>query len=263
MVETKTKSSRYLVLDVAGGDRVRALAEESALGDRDLDAIEARLGSAELDPGEAAALALALGRAGRPRSSGALQALRRRLEGMGRPAEAHAVTLALDLLAARPPVRVERADLGYRHHDVALGVELFVEDPLAAHWHARGRWGPPIRPDLERAPIFAQGPGLVDRLTAFAEDGGIVVVGFEPRWRFSAPLPPLRLTRAGVSRDAGLRSLSRWSQVDSVGVVAQGTKQCAAYEVSGEPVEILPPKPSIPTEDLVDLMGRLLKRSRS
>lgn len=255
---------RYLVREIPADALFGAIAEEASLRDADLDALEARLESSEAtDPGELSAIALAVGRAGRRRSAGPLQRARARLESLGRPVEAQAVTLAMDLLRPRPlPARVSRADSGYVHRDITGGIELFVEDPVAAHWHAKGRWGPPLRPDLDRTPLAATSARGVDGLAAEALDGGLVVVCFKPRRLLGGPQAPLRLTRAGLARDPNLRTLVRWSQVRSVGVVVRGWTRSAAFEVEGEPLEILPPHPSLDVDALVELMTVLLETER-
>ncbi len=249
--------STQLVLDLSEARLFFAVAEEASLNDPGLDALEAELADPATEKERAAALALTLGRAGRGSSVGALAQLAAKMPPFS--PHARAVRLAMDLLPLYPSPRVERADAGYRHTD-ADGHVLYVEDRLAAHWHAQGRWGPPLRPDLSRAPLYA-GPGVSEEsLAEAALDGRIVVVTFRPH---KDPEAPLRLTRAGFSRDPALASLVRWSSVRSLGLVEHRGKRRAAYETKGAPVVSLPDGPSLAVDSLLALMGRLLKQSRA
>lgn len=252
-------SSRYFVCEIHEDARIRAIAEEASLRDRDLDEIEARLDSAAADPAELAALALTLGRAGRSSSVHALTKLARRLEAAGHQAEAQVVALAEALLARRPdPEAVTRADAGYRFEGAP---PLYVDDPLAAHWHHRDKWGPPLRPDPAQLHRLAGPDDTAGPLLQVVRDGGVVVVCFE-RKPMVPPAPPLRIVLAGVSRDPGLRTLQRWARVTSVGTVRRWRRSHGAFEVTGDGVTVLPGKPRLPTAEVVELMGRLLEAAR-
>jgi hypothetical protein len=246
-----------LAVEIASDRMVGAIAEESALEDRDLDSIEVRLGH-ETDRGMLAALSLTLGRAGRASSARALGAVRARL---GDSVEARAVSLAIELLSIEPPPHLERAELGYRRIDPFTQEELFIEDPLAAHWHHERRWGPPIRLD-HTCPAFLAHESSSDAY-ARIRAGEIAVVTFEANRLFAPIHPALRLARCGFTTDASLRNVVRWSRVRSVGVAESRFARRAAYEIAGEAVATLPGRPVIGTEALVELMTRLLKSARS
>lgn len=256
-----TSSSRYLALEVPDDQLLAYLAQEGGLRDVGLDALEAQLHDESLDPGELAAVALTVGRMGRPSSRDPLTKLKLRLEAAGAPDEALAVDLALRVLALRPPGSVVRADEGYRMQ--VEGGTLYVEDPVAGHWHRAGRWGPPLRPDLERSPVLARGSGRADEWYEAAADGRLVVITFRPA-RFSRTVEPaLRVTRAGFARDPGLETLVRWSSLESVGRLSGRGRERVGYQVRGEEGFGLPPMPSIPVPELLSLMERLLKAARS
>lgn len=245
--------SVYLTLEIPDDERLLAIARETQINDPQLAGIAEVLG--QLDPEEGAAAALSLARAGDRRHRAVLRTYREALGAKGHDAEARAVRIGEGLIELRPPDWVERADLGYRMLDPHDGVSVFVEDPLAAHWHGQLRWGPGIRPDLERAPYLARPSDDASGLVARTEDGGVVLVCFHGRRR----APPLRLTRAGFARDPALRGLTRWSTVRSLGR-SGGT---LAYEVAGEPPVRLPQEAFLPVSLLEGFMARLLKRSRS
>lgn len=252
---------RYLALEVPDEELLGSIAQEAALTDLGLDALEAQLTAPGLDPGEAAAVALTVGRAGRARSRTGLEALRAQLVAAGHEDEAWAVSLASALLAPRPGAVVERAEEGYR---MTVGTtRLYVEDPVAAYWHRRGRWGPPIRPDVDRPPTLLRGPGRVDAAMGQARDGAVLLVTFAPRRWLGAAEPPLRLCRAGLSRRPDLGGLVRWSEIGSLGRLEDDRGARVAWAgPDGAPVG-LPERPSIPAEDLLTLMERLLKDARS
>lgn len=254
------KSNRYLVLEVPEEQMLGYLAQEGGLTDVALDALQAQLAEPELDPGEAAAIALTVARAARPSSMAVLTELRARLETAGRVDEALAIRLAQELLPLRPSDAVERADKGYRI--VFEDVELFVEDPVAGNWHRSNRWGPPLRPDVERAPVLARGAGNADAYYQAAADGQIVVLTFTPGRFFGRAQPALRLTRAGFARAADLSDLVRWSQVESLGMLTRNNNERVAFTQTGQPPQGLPERASIPTAELLGLMERLLKRAR-
>ncbi len=254
------KAHRYLALEVPDDQLLAYLAQEGGLTDVALDALEAQLDDAELDAGEAAAIALTVARAGRDSSRSCLSRLANRLKS-SHPSEAEAVRLAEAILALRPAQNIERADSGYRMH--VDGEVVFVEDPVAAHWHRAGRWGPPIRPDLERAAVMARGDGRSDEWYQAAADGRVVVVTFEPRRFIGPPQDPLRLTRCGLSRDADLQHIVRWSEVESLGTWCRDGQERVGFTRRGREAEGLPLRPSIPPGDLLEVMERLLKQSRS
>lgn len=255
---TAEVESLYFARHIPDDERIRAIAEEAALTDRDLDGIEARMLASD-DAGEVTALALTIARCGRRSSAKALRAARQHAT---TTVDQTVLDLALELLTPRPrPAYLQRADEGYRFTPGG-GVELFVEDALAAYWHHRDRWGPPLRPHLDGRWSAAGQGDRVEALAADALDGGIIVVTFQPGRLFGGPQPALRLTCAGFARDAALRSMVRFGDLSSVGVVTKRKRRLVAYEVRGEALTILPPKPSIPVDDLVALMGRLLQRAR-
>ncbi len=254
-------SSVYLSLEVRDDQLFGAIAAEAALGDPGLDAIERELLAVPLDPGRVASLGLTLGRAGRASSGPALSAARARLEAAGHPREARAVALAEALLEARVPAAVERAERGYRHAPPGAPA-LFVEDPIAAHWHQRDRWGPPIRPARERPGVLATPGADLAALLGPPLDGRVLLVPFRPSRLARRPAPVLRLTRAGFARTADLSDLVRWSAVRSVGRLHAGRSERAACETTAGRVDF-PPRAAVPLERLLELMGRLLKQSRS
>lgn len=256
--------TRHLALEVPELERLRALVEEASLRDADLDALERRI-EVEIgaEPGLLAAWALVLGRAGDGARAETLARLEARLTAMHLPEHAAAVRLALALLRSHPQrAGVERADAGYRYQDAPRRVTLYVDDPIAALWHGKGRWGPPIRPDRDRPPRLARASDAVEDLAAVAEEGGVVVVCFDAG-RYRAPEPPLRLTLAGFARDAELSTLIRWSAVRSIGEVMGGRSSQAAIETKEPPLLVLPERAAVPANSLIALMSRLLKSARS
>jgi hypothetical protein len=255
-------AAHYLTLKIPDDQLFGAIASEGALTDPQLDGIEAELLEGPLDPGRIAALALTLGRAGRPSSREALARAEARLAGAGHLREAAALRLAQALSSTQVPAAVERADRGYRFVDPERSEVLYVEDPLAAHWHQRDRWGPPLRPARERPAVWAGPRDELHPLLGAALDGRVVVVSFRPLFWQREVAPALRLTRAGLSRSADLGDLVRWSRVLSVGSAASRFGESAAYETRDGRVT-LPERPSLPLPALLELMGRLLKQSRS
>lgn len=255
-------TASYVRLDVPEASLLRAVTEEASITDADLEELEDRLLHGGLEPALMGSLALTIARAGRPKSSWALKSARSKLASQHHPAEVRILDLALDLVQASPPARLERAEAGYRWTPGAEDDALFVEDPIAAYWHLRGRWGPPLRPDPSRAPLVAAEPGPIEPWLAEIEAGGTVLVCFRPRWPWTEPEAPLRLVRAGFARNTALDVRVRWSLVGSVGKVTRGGRARAAYEVHGEPRETLPNDPAIGVDALVALMAKLVERAR-
>ena len=256
--------ARHLALEVPETQRLLALVEEAALRDADLDLIERRLETGhELDAGLLAASALVVGRIGDLTRVPALERLAARLDAQRKFDHASAVRLAMGLCHPRPErVGVERADSGYRFVEPHRGTVLYVSDPLASIWHGRGRWGPPLRPDRDRAPRLAKAGDQLESLLAFAEEGGVLVICFSPP-RYGAPEPPLRLCLAGFGRDAELSGLVRWSSIRSIGQVMGRRGDRAAIETRELPLLVMPESPQFPEKELLELMGRLLKSARS
>jgi hypothetical protein len=254
-------TSAYVAIEIPDDELIRAIAHEASFTDLDLDELEKRVLSPSIDPAEAAGLSLAIARAAAPSSLPVLKIVATRLLQETRPLESKALALALELALIRPPPHLERAERGYKRTGPSTGEVFFVEDPIAAHWHRLGRWGPPLRPDLDRAPLHA-GPGIgVDRVLAAIRDGAIAIVTFRAPRHALTPHAPLRLLRAGLARDPSLATLVRWSAVSSVGSVGGRHGERAAFEKQGA-LEVLPAEPSIGAEDLVALMTRLLQDAR-
>jgi hypothetical protein len=256
MTAAPSLEQRLFALEIPDETRLGAVAAEAALRDADLDALEAQLAETEADVGARLGAAFQLARAGRRRSGPVLAAFRREVLQRGLADEGKVLNAALDLLALHPPARLERADRGYRWRDDVT--ELFIEDPLAEHWHGAGRWGPPIRPDLERPPRFFGPNGDFDELLAFAKDGGVLVVTFRPPapWRDAAPA--VRVTRAGFARDAALTTLVRWADLASLGWMEEGAERAVAYEVRGETERALPPAPACGSDELMRMFEALV-----
>lgn len=262
MSEPEEGSSQYLVLEIPDEELLFAIAEDGRLDDRALDALESEIRDPGCDSGWAAAVALTIGRSGRGSSVGVLSALRQRLATSGHETEALAVALAIELLRPRPGSQVERADSGYRFVDAQSGQEVFVEDPIAAHWHRQGRWGPPIRPDHQRSLLVLKPQTELEGALAFAREGGIVLATVRPDW-LGRPAAPLRITKAGLARDPQLSALTRFSRLRSVGVVERRGRSRLAYEPRGEALVVLPEAEAWPAAQLADLLGRLLNDARS
>lgn len=248
----------YYALEIADDRLLGAIADEQNLTDSGLDAMEAAALEAE-DPHHAAALALAVARAGRRSSGRTLASLRRRLLEHGHAEAARAVEIGMDLLPLQPPHRLERAERGYRWTPPGDegAPEVYVEDPLAAHWHAAAAWGPPLRPNLEM-PAFLWRRADDAQALRHTSEGGVVVVLF--REGLSGAPPALRLTRAGFARDAALQSLTRWAEIDGLGFM-EGRRRQAAYEVQGR-AHALPADPEPGTEALFEFMRRLSRLGR-
>lgn len=267
-------SSHLLALELPEEALLMGIAREGSLGDADLDVLEATLLDPEVDPHEAAGAALALGRAGRRTSAEALSALAAAHRAAGRIALAEAARLALELLELPPPGWIERAESGYRRTDPDDGSVLYVEDPLAAYWHRRDRWGPPIRPRVEEPDVVAEsdaGEDLAGWVDA-AEEGRLVAVRVagEPSGRWLRDrLPALRrpegrlyLTRAGWARTRSLEDLVRWSRLRSLGFVGRGRRRRVAYEVGEEAAVALPAPLDLAPGTLHALCAELAERAR-
>ncbi|NJK90299.1 MAG: hypothetical protein HC923_13540, partial [Myxococcales bacterium] len=181
----------YFVLEVPESNQVGALAQEAALVDPVLDELELQLADRTIPVDARLALAFQLGRAGRRSSGKALAALRAELVESDHPTAAQLLLVTMDLLPIRPVSRLERADGGYRW--TSGSTQIFVEDAIAAQWHAIGRWGPPIRPDLDRAPRFFGSVARASEMKAHAVDGGILVVTFRSLGAMSRREPALRI----------------------------------------------------------------------
>jgi hypothetical protein len=254
---TAAGGSLYLALELADSERLGAIAQEGSLDDAQLDALERAL--PELDPSEGAATAFTLARAGRRSTGPLLHALRHRLLGEGQTDVAQAMVVAMELLPLRPGPKLSRAEAGYRWLDPETGSEVFVEDPLAAHWHAAGRWGPPIRPWLDTAPLWFDDRVALEDAVSAARDGRVVVCTFSTPFGRSAP-SALRLTRAGLARDAGFSSMIRWSEVRSLGWVESGDQRRVGFEAGA--LHELPRDPSGGAPRLMALMQTLADRGR-
>lgn len=287
------RPSRFLRLSMPDEALLMGVAEEGALSDVDLDAIEASLDEGTLEPEESAALALVLGRAGRPSSADALRRLHGGLERSGSVALSAAALLALDLLAAPPRGRVERAEAGYRFTDPRDGAHVYVEDGLAAYWHRRGVWGPPVRPRVEARDREASGSGALEEWLSEVLDGRLVRVDFRPgpldgrllrvpgarrlferdrlqRWAARVGLReawtgsegPLYVMRAGISRDRALATLVRWPDIRSLGLVEGRLRRRIGFERRDGRLEVLPAGPSVPADELLALLRAVADRAR-
>lgn len=250
-------SGAYLALEVPDDQLIGAIAEEQSVGDAALDGLERAALTAD-DPLQSAAWALAIGRCGRRESGPVLQSLRAHLVDRKAPEAVQAIELAMDLLPMLPPERLERAERGYRWTPPGAEEAVYIEDPLAAHWHAQGAWGPPLRPNLELPPRLGHEDGI--ELLAHADRGGVVVVLL--RGPSGRPEPALRLCRAGFARDAALHTLVRWSQVEGMGFMdGPAGSRTVALEVDGR-IQALPPTRAGSAERLSELMQALARRGR-
>lgn len=190
---------------------------------------------------ERAALALTLARAARARD----RVLLARVAAESSGPEGLALHLA-SALGTLAPLAVERADGGYRYR--RGGETLYVEDPVAAHFHAAGRWGPPLRPNPDRSPRLAR--GAPDALVREVLDGGVVVAPVRSEGMY---LPALRILRAGITRDAALKSIVRWPDIAGFGRVGDRI----AYEPrAGDPV-LLGESPALGADGLLELLTRV------
>lgn len=246
-------------MEIADDQRVGAIAQEEALVDSALDEMEQRL--LEADPRESAALALTLARAGRKGSGASLARLRSRLLREHENDLAKAVLVAMELLPLRPGRKLERADSGYRWTDDATGEEIFVDDPLAAHWHALHRWGPALRPRIDAVGLFFGSDTAESEAMDAVRDGRVVLVTFESM-NPARPHSALRMCKAGFARDAGLQTMTRWSELRSLGWMTDGNERLLAFEpLQGEPQE-LPSRPSCGVESLLSLMNTIANIAR-
>jgi hypothetical protein len=219
-----------------------AVAQEAGITDPALDGIAEDLADPELAPDRRAQLALTMARAGRAEDRAVLASL------SGEGAHGMAYDLARALLAPNP-ANVERADSGYRF--VAGEDVLYVEDPVAAHFHAKGRWGPPLRPDPRGPSRLARGDAstLIDA----AGEGECVIVTLRHE---DARTPAVRVLRAGITRDASLRSIVRWPAITGLGRLGEGV----AYEQGGVPHALGVPD-DLSSEELLALLGGVRARA--
>ncbi|MEQ9498929.1 MAG: hypothetical protein RIT81_18765 [Deltaproteobacteria bacterium] len=218
------------------------MAQEAGITDPALDGIAEDLADSELAPDRRAQLALTMARAGRAEDRAVLAPL------SGEGAHAMAYELARSLLAPNPS-NVERADSGYRF--VSGEDVLYVEDPVAAHFHAKGRWGPPLRAD-PRGP-WRLARGEVSSLIDAASEGECVVVTLR---HDGARTPALRVLRAGITRDASLRSIVRWPAITGLGRMGEGV----AFEQGGAP-HALGVADEFSSEQLLALLGGVRARA--
>ena len=258
MGDSRAQSDAYFALEVPDDALIGSIAHEAALTDAALAGLTVELGRADRASADAASLALTLGRAGWRPAARCIAEREAVAKAQSNP-QARIYALAQALLHLRPSAEVEAAEVGYRFCD-ELGV-LYVEDPIAAHWHHAGRWGPPIRPDLRRSGRHASGPGRHERLVRWAADGGVVVVTFQPRG-MSRPEPPLRLCKAGFARDVSFGDCVRWSSLRSMGRLVMDHGEVAAVQIRGEAPTSFPVHPSVPTDDLLVLMETLSAMGR-
>ena len=223
MTVASPEESRYMARELPESELLPTIIEEANFSDNKIRKLEGLLLlNEELDAGQRACFALTLGRCGWGRSEGALRQLGSSLIKNGHFVEAQAVRLAIQLLAHEPdPKKVERGEEGYQFREPGEPV-LFVEDPVAAHWHRQDRWGPPIRParHLPEKSLseFSTPAHAIDA----AMNGEIVsVTGRKERWLVtrawlwspSSDAPPFRWTR--------VRSMGRHGKSgNSAGVLA-------------------------------------------
>jgi hypothetical protein len=271
-----TAPSRYLAVEIAETELLLDAAREGAATDAQLDGLRAFLQEGEgADPGRLAAAALALGRAGRARDRSSIEALARRASEAGHLHHAAAIRLAADIGACPPPPWVERAEAGYRRTDPVTEEIVYVEDPLAAYWHRRGRWGPPIRPCVEEpGPVLAEVED--EAALAAALDGRLVRVDFAPRglerlgpWLAVSGLAPapaseaaVWLTRAGIARDRALFDLERWSEIRALNIAERRGRRWVAVQ-GPRGLRPLPPSAAVPAERLLGFMDALAQRART
>lgn len=207
-----------------------------------LDALAEELRTEDLTESERASLALTLARAGRPEDRLVLDTLAE----VAGPTTKSVLAMALALGQLRPPASLERADSGYRFE--TPGGALYVEDPVAAHFHAAGRWGPPLRPDPDRTKVATEED--LSAAVGHALAGGVVIVPVRP------PNAALRVMRAGITTDASLRAIVRWPAVKGLGV-AEGRRPEAAYELHPGVPEPVGSSPTMSATAVVTLLSRV------
>ncbi len=218
------------------------MAQEAGITDPALDGIAEDLADPKVAPDRRAQLALTMARAGRAADRAVLASL------SGQGPHGMAFDLARALLAPNPS-NVERADSGYRF--VSGDDVLYVEDPVAAHFHAKGRWGPSLRPDPRGPCRLARGD--VASLIDAASEGECVVVTLRHE---GARTPALRVLRAGITRDASLRSIVRWPAITGLGRMGEGV----AFEQGGAPQALGVPD-DLSSETLLALLGGVRARA--
>jgi hypothetical protein len=253
------QDSLYFSVDVPDAEIIWAIGKEAALDDAAIDSIEAGLRDSEASLAALAASALVLGRCGRKSSKPCLEALR-----LTRFAESQDQAAVLILAAAlidwRPRPWVERADSGYRVK-MSDGRDLFVEDPLAAHWHHAHRWGPPIRPRIDAPFQVVSHPDELDDAVCHALDGGVVVVALRERelWSVRGARSALYISKAGFAYRPDLSDLIRWSQLSSLGSCAHLFGSRIAYRLRNGRLVKIPERSFLPTDMLLAMMTQVMK----
>lgn len=245
-----SEPSRFVSRSVPSDELLPTIIEEANLDDDGIFGIEhLLLTSAELEPEVLLSLCLVLGRCGWNRSEGTLRQMERKYQNSGKEIDAHVVRLALALLDESPGAQnVEQADEGYRFSESGSPT-LFVSDPIAAHWHRQGRWGPPIRPRFDAPVVTLEWPFEVSRTTELILDGRIVEISRDDSY--------CALTRAWFRMGANSLSRIRWNRVRSLGRIRSTKTQTEhlALEVEGSPIIQVP----VFTDD-IDLTEELFRR---
>jgi len=237
-----TSENRCLAREIPETELLNAILEEGNLTDARILGIEAQLLSDDsLDVGQMACLCLVLGRAGWNRSEGILRQMERRFLKKNHGVEAQAARLSIVLLASLPDARkLKRAEGGYLFHESGQP-DLFVEDPLASHWHRQDRWGPPIRGNAPDQDLVSYDSSLGSKAVDAAMSGHwIQIEGQKGLWLVS---------RAGLRKSRNGAALIRWSRVRSIGEMgSNGGSRQLAVEVEGLPPQVI-------TEDAEDSDG--------
>lgn len=230
-----SESSRFVSRYVPSDELLPTIIEEANLDDDGIHEIERLLlTEPSLEPEVISSLCLVLGRCGWNRSQGTLRQIENKCKKMGRTVDAHVVRLAMALLSDSPETGfVERADEGYRYSEPGLPA-LFVSDPIAAHWHRQGRWGPAIRPRFDLPTIPAARDLGVSKLAEFVLDGRIVKIARGDE--------VCTMTRAWIHLSGETLAPIRWNRVRSLGRISSvGAREGKlALEVEGCPVMQVP-----------------------
>ena len=224
-----SEPSRFVSRYVPSDELLPTIIEEANLDDNGIIEIERLLlTEPKLEPEVMASLCLVLGRCGWNRSRGTLRQMERKCEKMGRTVDAHVVRLALALLHESPDAAfVEKADEGYRYSEPGLPA-LFVSDPIAAHWHRQGRWGPAIRPRFEMPTIPVDQELGVSKLAEFVLDGRIVKIAVGDQ--------VCAMTRAWIHLSGETVAPIRWNRVRSLGRISSKL----ALKIEGCPILQVP-----------------------